>query len=117
MKFLLLSILSVALIGCVSGAPKLSQEQAERLKTIKVYRKGEVPVKDYTVISEVVGADCSGPGGTRLYGREDKAIHILLRKSAALDADALVNVSCSSAPYVNNCWVAKKCSGEAVKFK
>lgn len=117
MKLLLLSILSAMLMGCVSGAPKLSQEQTEKLKSIKVYKKGESPGKDYTVISEVVSADCSGPGDTRLYGKEGKAIDVLLKKSAALDADAVVNVSCGAAPYVNNCWVAKKCSGDAVKFQ
>jgi hypothetical protein len=117
MKFLLLGIFTATLVGCVSGAPKLTQQQADKLESIKVYKKGESPNKEYTVIDSVSGADCSGPGGTRLYGQEGKAIDVLLKKSASLNADALVNVSCGSAPFVNNCWAAKKCSGEAVKFK
>ena len=118
MKILVLSLLMLLLVGCISGSPTLSQEQISRLELIKVYKKGESIEREYTVVSKVNSADCSGAGEVaRIYGTEGRAIDILLRKTASLEADALINVSCGVAPLVNNCWAAKKCSGEAVNFK
>ena len=105
------------LSGCVSGAPILNHEQELKLSEMKVFMSDESPSNDYEVISELASADCSGPGGSRLYGDEGKAIDILKAKAAYVNAEAVVDVSCGSAPFVNNCWAAKKCNGKAVTFK
>jgi len=56
-------------VDCISGSPKLSQEQINKLESIKVYKKGEAVNKEYTVISKVSSADCSGAGKiVRIYG-------------------------------------------------
>ncbi len=117
MKFIIFISVSIFLVGCISGAPVLTQEQYAKLSKIKVYKKGDKIEERYSTIKEISAADCSGPGGTRLYGKNGKAMDILLRKAGSLNADALVNVRCGVAPLVNNCWAAKKCSGEAVNYR
>lgn len=114
MKNLLVAALIVAVTGCVSGAPRLTPEQRANLSSIEVYKTNTPPTFEYSVLSNLSAADCSGPGGTRLYGDEGKAMDILLAKAASINADAIVNVSCGAAPLVNNCWAAKKCDGQAV---
>lgn len=116
MKFVVIYIVLFLLVGCVSGAPKLTAEQQQNLSTIEVFKTGSKPDLEYSIVSTISAADCSGPGGSRLYGDEGKAMDILLIKAAALGADAITNVSCGAAPLVNNCWAAKKCDGDAVKF-
>ncbi|WP_444921580.1 hypothetical protein ACJJID_03975 [Microbulbifer sp. CnH-101-G] len=72
---------------------------------------------EYTTIDDISAADCSGaPYGGRVWGDAEKAIEALKAKAASLDADAIINTSCSAAPFVNNCWAAKLCSGKAVKW-
>lgn len=114
MKYVSVFLLCTALLGCVSGAPNLTAEQSAEAVNLEVYGLGTVPERPFNVIAPVDAADCSGPGGTRLYGEEGKSIDILIRKTAALGGDAVVDVSCGSAPFVNNCWAAKKCGGKAV---
>lgn len=113
-----LAIVCTALGGCISGAPSLTSEQYAKLSQISAYKPGEAPAMPYKVVSEISGADCSGaPAGGRVWGNSEKAIHTLKTKAAALNADAIINVTCSAAPLVNNCWVAQKCTGTAVSFQ
>jgi hypothetical protein len=116
MKFVVICSVMFLLVGCVSGAPKLTAEQQQNLSKIEVFKTGSKPNSEFIVVGPISAADCSGPGGSRLYGDEGKAMDILLAKAAALGADAITNVSCGAAPLVNNCWAAKKCDGNAVKF-
>lgn len=110
-------ILMSMFTGCVAGAPELTLDQEKRLSDIKIFMAGTKPEKDFNPVGEIASADCSGPGGTRLYGDEGKAVDILKMKAAALNADGIVNVTCGSAPFVNNCWSAKKCTGTAIVWK
>ena len=110
-------IVALFLGGCVSGAPTLNNEQKMRLGEIEILMDGKSPEKEYETISELSAADCSGPGGSRLYGDEGKAIDILKAKAVYVSADAVINVNCGSVPFVNNCWAAKKCDGTAVRWK
>ena len=114
---LLLSLTAVfTLTGCVAGAPILTQEQESRIDKIQIFKDDLKPTKKYNFLSEVSAADCSGPGGSRLYGNESKSIEILIKKAIVLNADAIVDVNCSGVPYVNNCWLAEKCDGKAVAW-
>jgi hypothetical protein len=117
MKIFTALFLSMALAGCVSGPPELTAEQLRRVNDMNVFKIGTTPDRGFKVISAVEAADCSGPGGSRLYGDEGKAIDILKMKAAAIGGDAVVDVSCGSAPFVNNCWAAKKCDGKAVSWR
>lgn len=103
------------LSGCVSGAPTLTSEQSMKLSSVKVYKDGEFATNEYTVVKKITAADCSGtPYGGRIWGDAEKAIDTLKRKAVFVGADAVIEVSCSSAPFVNNCWAAKSCSGIAI---
>src|SRR5262245_58255090 len=108
-------LMCAALLGCVSGAPKLTAEQSERVANIKVYKHGIAPERAFSIIAPIKAADCSGP--LRFHGYGGKAIDILIRKTASLGGDAVVDVSCEGAPFVNNCWVAWKCDGNAASWK
>ena len=116
MKYIIYLYFIIMLAGCVSGAPTLTEEQEARSKHIEVYMSDNKPNKNYVVLGEVSAADCNGLEGTMLYGDETKSIGILIKKAVVLNADAVMNISCSSVPYVNNCWLAKKCDGNAVKW-
>ena len=117
MKYIIYSLLALALTGCVAGAPILTDEQTKKMSQIEIFKSDNKPSRNYDVLGAVSAADCSGPGGSRLYGNETKSIEILIKKSAVLNADAVVDISCSGVPYVNNCWLAEKCDGNAVKWK
>jgi hypothetical protein len=110
--------LSLALSGCVSGAPTLTPAQESQVSRVAIYKVGELPPEKYQAVQTLSAADCSGaPAGGRVWGNAEQAIDTLKRKAVEIDADAVVNVSCSSAPMLNNCWAAQKCSGEAVKIE
>lgn len=117
MKTVYILALPLILGGCVAGAPKLTSEQSAKADQMMIVMAGTAAPREFNVINTVEAADCSGPGGSRLYGDEGKAIDVLKRKAAALGADAVVDVSCKSAPYVNNCWLAKLCAGKAVSWR
>lgn len=117
MKLISILLFSATLIGCVSGPPQLTYEQHKKAGDIKIFRVDTTPDKEFKFIAAVEAADCSGPGGSRLYGDEGKALDILKMKAAAVGADALSDVSCGAAPFVNNCWAAKKCDGKAIGWK
>jgi hypothetical protein len=107
-----------ALDGCVSGAPRLAPEQEGRLATLAVYQPGQAPNREYKLVREISATDCSGaPLGGRVLGNAEKAIETLKQKAAAVNTDAIVNESCAAIPFVNNCWAAKKCTGQAVQFR
>src|SRR5262245_3402198 len=91
-------LMCAALLGCVSGAPKLTAEQSERVANIQVYKRGRAPERVFSIIAPIKAADCSGP--VRFHGYEDKAIDILIKKAAALGGDAIVDVACEGAPFV-----------------
>lgn len=113
----LLAVL-VTLSACVSGAPRLTSDQLVRLSKITVHKKDEIPAREFKSLAKISGADCSGaPAGGRIWGNAEKAIEILKAKAAALNADAVINVSCGAVPFLNNCWAAQKCSGEAIVFQ
>ncbi len=106
------------LTACISGAPDLTDQQQVKQGNIIVLRQGEILSREYKVISQVSAADCSGaPYGGRVWGEAEKAIETLKAKAAFINADAIINVSCSAVPMLNNCWAAKKCSGEAISFQ
>jgi hypothetical protein len=117
MKFFAILLFSSALMGCVSGPPQLTYEQHKKASEIKIFKVGTSPDKEFSLVAVVEAADCTGPGGSRLYGDEGKALDILKMKAAAVGADALSDVSCVAAPFVNNCWAAKKCDGKAINWK
>jgi hypothetical protein len=115
---LTLIVFCFTLGGCVSGAPRLTPDQQSRVEKISVHKVGEKPGKQYKVLEEISAADCSrAPAHGRVWGNAERAIETLQKRAAGLNADAVVNVSCSAAPFLNNCWAAQKCSGEAVIFK
>ena len=119
MKYFILSTLIVIFVsGCVSAPPKLSLEDQEKAKAIKIYEDGDIPETDYSTLGEVEVADCSGQGGgfVRISGKKSKAIEGLMHKAYVMNADAIINTQCGPVPYVNNCWVAFQCTGIAVKF-
>lgn len=114
-RIIIISLLAFAVTACVSGAPRLTPEQAQKLSSVSVYKKGEFTDQEYTEIKIIKAADCSGaPAGGRIWGNAEKAIDTLKRKAVSIGADAVIEVSCTTAPMVNNCWAAKACSGTAV---
>jgi hypothetical protein len=118
MKKIINTIFLVALLsGCVAGPPYLTDNQEKMIPNIQVYKVWYPPDKPYAVIRDVSAADCTGPAGTRLYGQEDLAMDYLKRKAVALGADAVIDVECRSAPFINNCWAARLCSGKAIIWK
>lgn len=116
MQKIVVIILSFFLFACVSGAPQLTNEQQQKLANLPVLKKDKQPTFRYTVIENITGADCSGaPYGGRVWGDAEKAIYVLKAKAVKVGADAVINTSCGAAPLLNNCWVAKQCTGTAVK--
>ena len=109
--------LGIFMGSCVSGSPTLTPAQELQASKVVVYRAGELPPHRYQTIETLSAADCSSaPAGGRVWGNAEQAIEALKRKAAAIDADAVVNVRCSSVPLLNNCWAAQKCSGDAIKI-
>lgn len=114
---LALAIVVSLLSACVSGAPTLTAPQERKLQTLSLYQSGQSPEKPYTVLGTISAADCSGaPLGGRTSGNVDRALDTLKRKAAAMNADAVIDVSCGAAPLLNNCWAAQKCTGRAITF-
>jgi hypothetical protein len=111
-------LLFLVLSSCISGAPDLTPTQYSKLTHMSTFKPGETPPKEFRVLSDISGADCSGaPLGGRVWGTAENAIKVLTMKAAALDADAVINVTCGTAPLINGCWAAQKCSGTAVAFR
>lgn len=117
MKIRLMLFSAAFLSGCVSAPPSLTSEQTAKARNMKVFKTGTRPDRKFNVVTTVEAADCSGPGGTRLYGDDGLAIDALKMKAVAAGADAVSDVSCSSVPLMNNCWAAKKCQGDAIKWR
>jgi hypothetical protein len=113
----IITIFLIALLaGCVSGPPNLTADQERRVGDIQVFRVGAMQERSFIFLKEVDAADCTGPHG-RFYGREEASIDSLKRKAAALSADAIMDVDCRFAAFVNNCFAASVCSGKAVIWK
>lgn len=118
MRLWILSLSGFLLAACVSGAPRLTAAQAERLDQIELFKAGQTVDRSYAPVQSISGADCSGaPVGGRVWGDAEKAVETLRKKAAALGADAVLEVSCGAVPLVNNCWAAQKCSGQAVRWQ
>ena len=117
MKKYAAGLLVIFLIGCVSAPPYLTEEQEKKVSTIKIYNAGEKQKNGFTIIAEVKAADCTGEYGTRIKGQELLAIEKLKAKAVTLGADAILDGSCSYAPFVNNCWAAAVCDGKAAILK
>ena len=118
MKKIIVCIYLIALlVGCVSSAPYLTDSQEKRLESIEVYQMGSPPGRNYVVVGELDAADCTGPARSRLHGQEALSVDSLKRKAIALGADAIIDVACRHAPFVNNCWAASVCTGKAVVWK
>jgi hypothetical protein len=117
-RVLVVAALCASVSGCVAGPPKLTPEQEERYMRLPIYRPGDGPAEaSYTVIEHLSAADCSAaPYGGRVAGIEGRALDNLRKKAAAIYADAVVNGNCNVAPFMNNCWAAWHCSGDAVVF-
>ena len=112
-----LPIAVFALSSCVSGAPTLNDDQEHKLSALTVYPLGQLPTKPYNVLATLSAADCSGsPMGGRVTGNVDRAMDTLKRKAVAINADSIIDVSCGTAPMVNDCWAAQKCTGSAISF-
>jgi RcsF lipoprotein len=111
-------VLIISLCGCVSGAPTLTSAQESQESAVAVYKPGDAAPGQFKTLGSISGADCSGaPTGGRVWGNAEKAIDTLKRKAVEVGADAVINVSCSAVPLLNNCWAAEKCSGEAIKVE
>ena len=109
-------VLSIGLCGCVSGAPSLSPAQESQVAAVTVYKPGAPVPGQYQVLDTISAADCGGaPAGGRVWGNAEKAIETLKQKAVEVGANAVINVSCSAVPLLNNCWAAQKCSGEAIR--
>jgi hypothetical protein len=112
-----LAIVACALSACISGAPTLTGNQLSKLTSLTVYPLGQTVTKPYTVLADISAADCSGsPMGGRVTGNVDLAMDTFKRKAVAINADSIIDVSCGTAPMVNNCWAAQKCTGRAISF-
>ena len=106
------------LVSCVSGAPRLTDDQQVRLANIQLFKAGNEPKQSVKLLGEISGADCSAaPYGGRVWGTSQGAVEVLKAKAAAMNADAVVEITCYSIPFLNNCWVAMKCNGSAAKFE
>lgn len=112
-----LALIGFVLSACVSGPPTLTPTQEHKLQTLSLYQTGQLPTGPYVVLGAISAADCSGaPMGGRTSGNVDRAMDTLKRKAAAMNADAVIDVSCGAAPLLNNCWAAQKCTGRAITF-
>lgn len=110
-------IAASVLSSCVSGAPSLTDDQEHKLSALAVYPLGQASNQPYTVLGALSAADCSGsPMGGRVTGKADRALDTLKRKAVAMNADAIIEVSCGTAPMLNNCWAAQRCTGQAISF-
>jgi hypothetical protein len=118
-KEITIASLTFFLASCISGPPKLSEAELLEAKKIAIYKTGDEISREYEVIKSIEIADCSSQGGgwVRIWGNEGKAIEGLVYKAYSFQADAIIDVACSAAPLVNNCWAAKRCNGTAIKWK
>jgi hypothetical protein len=112
----LLLFLGVALQGC-AGSAGLTPDETSQASAVTVYKAGDATPDKYQILDTVSATDCSGaPAGGRVWGNAGKAVESLRLKAAELGANALVNVSCSSAALTDNCWSAQKCTGDAIRI-
>ena len=71
------------LSACVTGAPRLSEEQEEHVASITLFPIGQQPDRPYKILGVIESADCSGdPWHGRTYGNADRALDTLKRKAA-----------------------------------
>jgi uncharacterized protein YbjQ (UPF0145 family) len=115
--YILLSTL-ILLTGCVSGPPAITPAQIDKYyDTLELYKSGDVLPHEFENIAEVDGLSCTAKYGARITGEEKGALHIMKVKAASLNADAVINYSCGTGMFLNNCWFPTICSGVAVRWK
>jgi len=110
-NILLLAILN----GCVAGPPHLSPIQIEKAEQLKTYTKNETIDMPYNEIDLIEAVDCTSIKGVS--GHDTTALFNLKKKAVYLNADAIIKVSCRTAPLVNDCWAPKSCTGVAITWK
>lgn len=111
------AVLLCFLVGCVRGAPYLTEEQETKVRDVKIYKLGEAKAELFNIVGEIKAADCTGPMGSRFAGKEELALAILKQKAVALNAMYVIDVNCYHAPFVQNCWAAAVCDGKAANLK
>ena len=116
MKILFITISIFFLQGCISGPPPLSDSQLKRLEDIQIFEEGDIPESKFIIIETVEAANCEGGNG-RMYGSRKIALVDLKKWAVIKQGDAVINVSCSNIPMLNNCWNAKKCMGDIIKWQ
>ena len=72
-------------------------------------------LQEYKAANIVVDPVMVATSGAKLIS--DDAIETLKKKAVAMNADAVIKVSCGAAPFLNNCWAAQRCIGDAVIFQ
>lgn len=104
--------------GCISAPSSLTAHQQLHIDEIKLYEGDDIGGRHYSVIKKVSAANCSGVDFDfiRIHGVKHVALMDVRKKAAAMNADAVVNITCNRVPLLNNCWLATKCSGYAVTF-
>jgi uncharacterized protein YbjQ (UPF0145 family) len=117
MKKYLVLLLVVLLAGCYAGKPYLNAEQEQKAYEVRIVKLGESQAAQFNILGDVKAADCTGKGGTRIKGQEELAIEALKAQTVMLGGDTVIDVACTYAPFVNNCWAAAVCSGKAATIK
>jgi len=118
LKFNLLTLSSIFLLGCANTPNEFSTEHHNASKSIQLVRKGETPDFKFNQIKKVSSNSCDSKTAARVVGDESEALLVLKLETAKLGGDAIINYSCWTSPVdlINNCWVAKKCEGDAVSI-
>lgn len=117
--FLMFAILF--LTGCVSNARlvrQLTKAQRANALTMEVLR-GPIS-RPHKILKTVEGLSCLRNIHTDKTPRESEAITSAMLKAAAMNADAVINLSCersSGMDLANNCFTSIVCSGDAVRYQ
>lgn len=116
MKFNLVILASFSLVGCANTPNDFSTEHHNASKSIQLVKKGETPDFKFIQIQKVSSNSCDSETAARVFGDENEALLVLKLETVKVGGDAIVNYSCWTSPLdlINNCWVAKKCEGNAV---
>ena len=114
MRHTLLVLFSVLLAACVSGPPHLSPAQISKAENLKVYMSKETVNRAYKKLDIIEAVDCSSIKGVS--GHDSTALFNLKKKAVYIKADAIIDVSCRTAPLVNDCWAPKSCTGVAIQW-
>lgn len=111
-----LIISSIFLFGCANTPNDFAPKYHKASKSIKLVAKGEKPNFKFKKIKSVASNSCDSKTVARVIGDKEEAILVLKLETAKLGGNAVINYSCSTLPIdlINNCWVSRKCEGDAV---